>query len=235
MSLRRKIANSAWFNRSVEGAFAAYIRFAYRSSKWDRIGFEPMEDALRAGEPVIMVVWHQRLLLAPYMFDTSIGKIFSLTSAARAGRAAGQVLVRLGFNTMPMPSDKPQIALSREILGRMRDGYSIGIAADGPSGPPRVSSNVPLIWARASGKRVFVMSFGARKVATFPTWDQMMMPSPWTRGVMTCQEWVETVPRKATETETDALRRSLEQALNEVTDASDRAVGRTPISAQTPE
>jgi len=226
VSLRKKIADSAWFNRSVEGLFAAYIRFAYRTSRWQRSGFEGMDAALQAGEPVIVALWHQRLMMSPYLFDASVGKIFTLTSSARAGRMAGKVQERFGFETIAMSSHKRHVALSREILGRIRAGYSIGIATDGPRGPARVASTVPLVWARASGKRIFVVSFGARRVIRFPTWDRMMLPAPWTRGVLMCREWDQDVPRKASEEETESLRVKLEVALNEVTDASDRAAGR---------
>jgi hypothetical protein len=43
-----------------------------------------------------------------------------------------------------------------------------------------------------------------------------------------CREWTESVPRKSTDAETEALRLKLEAALNDITDAADRAVGRTP-------
>jgi lysophospholipid acyltransferase (LPLAT)-like uncharacterized protein len=231
LSLRRKIADSAWFNRSVEGLFAAYIRFAHRTSRWQRSGFGPMDQALKDGDPVIVVLWHQRLMMSPYLFDASRGKMCTLTSGARAGRLAGKVQARFGFETIAMSSHKRHIALSREVLGRIRDGYSLGIAADGPRGPARVASGVPLIWARASGKRVFVVAFGARRVIRLPTWDRMMLPAPWTRGVLMCREWEETVPRKASDEETEALRARLETALDRITDEADRAVGRKPAKS----
>lgn len=234
MSLRKKIADSDRFNRTVEGLLAAYIRFAYRTSRWERIGFEPMDAALREGEPVIVALWHQRLMMSPYLFDASIGKICTLTSAARAGRMAGNVQELFGFETIAMSSHKRHVALSREVLGRIKDGYSIGIATDGPRGPARIASTVPLVWARASGKRIFVVSFSARKVIMFPTWDKMMLPAPWTKGVVMCRAWDETVLRKSTDQETEALRSKLEQALNEVTDASDQAAGRPVTAAQAP-
>lgn len=230
MSLRKKIADAGWFNRGVEGLFAAYIRFAWRTSRWQRSGFEPMDRALRDGEPVIVALWHQRLMMSPYLFDASLGKMCTLTSGARAGRLAGKVQERFGFKTIAMSSHRRHVAMSREVLGRIRDGYSIGIATDGPRGPARVASTVPLVWARASGKKVFVVSFAARRVIEFPTWDRMMLPAPWTRGVLMCREWGETVPRKASEAQTQLLRQSLEVALNDITDKADLAVGRVPAA-----
>ena len=226
MNLRRKIADSEGFNRVIEGLFAAYIRFAYRTSTWQRSGFEQMNAALQDNEPVIVALWHQRLMMSPYLFDASKGKICTLTSAARAGRMAGKVQELFGFETIAMSSHKRHVAMSREILGKIRSGYSIGIATDGPRGPARVASTVPLIWARASGKRVFVVSFSARRTIRFPTWDKMMLPAPWTKGVLMCAEWTETVPRKTSDTETERLRVNLERALDDITDQSDLATGR---------
>lgn len=227
LSFRKKIVDSAWFNRSIEWLLAAYIRFAWRTSRWQRTGFEAMDEVLQTGEPVIIALWHQRLMMSPYLFNSDLGKMCTLTSAARAGRLAGQVQARFGFHTIPMSSHKRHVALSREVLGKIRDGFSIGIATDGPRGPDRVASTVPLVWARASGKRIFVVSFAARRVITFPTWDRMMLPAPWTKGVLMCREWSEDVPRKITDEQTETLRIKLQQALDDITDASDRAVDRS--------
>ncbi|MDE4305590.1 DUF374 domain-containing protein [Phaeobacter gallaeciensis] len=228
MSLRKRIADSPRFNRTIEGLFAAYVRFAYRTSRWQRSGFEEMDACVKRGEPVIFVLWHQRLIMAPYLFDTSLGRICALTSAARAGRLAGQILVRLGFETIPMSSHKRHVALSREVLRRTKEGCSIGIAADGPRGPARISSGVPITWARMTGCRVFTVAFAEKKVLKLPTWDKQMLPLPFSRGVLICQEWQETVPKKPTDGEAEALRQSLEKALDQITDKADQAAERVP-------
>lgn len=224
MSLRKKIADSPRFNRMIEGLLASYVSFAYRTSRWQRLGCEEMDAAVAKGEPVIFVLWHQRLIMAPYIFDTSLGRICALTSAARAGRLAGQILVRLGFETIPMSSHKRHVALSREVLRRTREGCSIGIAADGPRGPDRISSGVPITWARMTGCRVFTVAFAERRVLKLPTWDKQMLPLPFSRGVLICQEWTDHVPKKPSAEESESLRASLQSALNGVTDRADQAV-----------
>ncbi|MFW8596359.1 lysophospholipid acyltransferase family protein [Cribrihabitans neustonicus] len=226
MSLRKKLADSPRLNRAIEGLLAAYVRFAYRTSRWTRSGFEEMDACVRRGEPVIFVLWHQRLIMAPYLFDTSLGRICALTSSARAGRLAGQILVRLGFETIPMSSHKRHVALSREVLRRTKEGCSIGIAADGPRGPARVSSTVPVVWARMTGCRVFTVAFSERHVIEMPTWDRQMLPLPFSKGTLMCQEWTDTVPKKPSEEEVETLRQSLEASLDAVTDAADAAAGR---------
>ena len=221
MSLRKRIADSTWANRLVEGFFSGYTRFAHATSRWEAHGFEAMEAELAKGEPVIFTVWHQRLIMAPYMFNQDLGKFCSLTSAARAGRLVGQVLARFGFATIPMSSHKRHVALSREVLRRMADGYTIGIAVDGPRGPAR------------GAKKIFVLSYATRRAIIFPSWDRFMLPLPFTRGVLMCREWQREVPRKMDDETLETLRLDLQAALDEVTDASDRAAGREPDGART--
>lgn len=224
--LRRRLADSDWINRRIEGLVAAYLRFAFRSSRWQVSGFEPMAEALRAGQPVILAAWHQRLMMVPWYFDASLGKFCTLTSEARAGRMVGRILGRFGFDTIGMSLNRRHVMLSRVVLKKMQEGFSIGIATDGPSGPARVASTVPLVWARASGAPVFVVAFSARRVIELPTWDRMWLPAPFTRGVLMCRQWEAAVPRKATEDEIEALRVELEAALDAVTEAADEAAGR---------
>ncbi len=232
MSLRKKIADSPRFNRAVEGVLAAYVRFAFRTSRWQRTGFEEMDACVRRGEPVIFVLWHQRLIMAPYLFDTSLGRICALTSGARAGRLAGQILVRLGFETIPMHSHTRHVALSREVLRRTKAGCSIGLAADGPRGPARICSDVPITWARSTGCRVFTVAFAERKVLRLPTWDKQMLPLPFSSGVLLCEEWQETVPRKPSDEEVSHLRHKLSRALDKITDEADHAVGQARASTE---
>lgn len=226
--LRKRIADHPWLNARVEDAFAAYVRHAHASGTWDRRGFEAMDEAVAAGEPLIVVLWHQRLFMASFCFPVALGPITSLTTSARAGRLAGQVQARFGFDTIPMSSHRRNVTLSREVLRRIKGGSSVGIAADGPSGPARVLSPVPLAWARVSGVRVFAVAFSARRVLRMPSWDRLMLPLPWTRGVLTCREWTDIVPRDADEAEMERLRLSLEATLDAVTDEADIAVGRRP-------
>lgn len=225
-SLRKRIADNPGLNRWIEDRLAAYLRYAHETSDYQRLGFEELDACIAQGEPVIMTLWHQRLIMGGYLFPVNLGPISTLTTSARAGRMAGQVLNRFGYSTVPMSSHQRHVTLSREVLRRIKAGSSIGIAVDGPGGPARVASTVPLLWARVSGCRVFTVAFSSKKAVTLPTWDKLMLPIPWSHGALTCQEWTETVPRDADDAEVERLRLSLEATLDAVTDAADRAVGR---------
>ncbi len=231
MSIRKKIADSEAVLNWVARRIASYIRLVNRNTRWQRIGYEELDQLAAQGEPVIVVLWHQRLAQSPYFFPLDKGRICSITSAARAGSMVGRVQKLFGMGTIAMSSRKRHVALSREVLGKMKQGISIGIAADGPRGPERVSSTVPLVWARTSGKRVFGITYSTRYGREASTWDHLLMPRPWrNEGVFLCREWTQPVPRKASEEQIEALRLSLEQHMNDITAEADRMVGREPWS-----
>lgn len=228
MSLRKKIIDSDRYANIITGLTSRYLRFAYRTSKWQRLGFEAMDDAVRNGDTVIMVMWHQRLIMIPYMFDTSLGKCCGLTSSARAGTMVGKLMRRFGVDFVPMASRTRHVALSRIVLKRMKNGDSLIIAADGSRGPARQSSTVPVVWGRVSGKRIFAVGYSSRRAIEIPTWDKTMIPAPFTRGVLMCQEWTQKVPRNGSEEDYEALRLDLQALLDDVTDSCDQTIGRTP-------
>lgn len=233
MSLRKKIADSEAFLNWCARRIAGYIRWVRRGTTWQRIGYEELDVLAESGEPVIVVLWHQRLAQSPYFFPLDRAPICSITSAARAGSMVGRVQMLFGMDTIAMSSHKRHVALSREVLGKMKQGISIGIAADGPRGPERVCSTVPLVWARSSGKRVFGITYSCRHAREAGTWDRLLLPRPWrNKGVLLCREWTETVPRKASEEQIEALRLNLEQHMNDITAEADRMVGREPWASQ---
>lgn len=231
MKLRKRLSNSPRLNRFLARRFAAYIRLAYRTSTYSCEGMEEISAEIRAGRPVIMGLMHQRLMLSPFMFPPrDEGDICSITSAAKAGKLAGLVQEEFGFQTVPLPRKQSHVALSRAIVGKMREGVSVGFAVDGPSGPSGVAKTVPLAWARLTGRPIYLTAFSARRGFRLGTWDRLFVPLPWTSGVILCERFAEDVPKKPTETETEALRLALETQLTALCARADAACGHsTPL------
>ena len=82
MSLRKRIADSERYNDALASVLERYVRFCHRTTRWQRLGFEPLDALVGAGTPAIAALWHQRLMLAPYLFPVELGPICSITSSA---------------------------------------------------------------------------------------------------------------------------------------------------------
>lgn len=226
-SLRKRIADSERVNNAVAAILARYIAFCYRTSTWDRRGFEDLTAFLKTGEPAVMCLWHQRLLMAAYLFDQDAARICSLNTTARAGMMAGRILEKLGFEVEAMHPTATNVTVSRAVLGRMKRGYSVGMATDGTSGPARKSKTHPLLWARSAQAPIYVVAYSGKRCIHLPTWDRMMLPVPFTSGALVIRRFEEDVPRKMDEAELEALRQKLDRALDAVTEEADRIAGRS--------
>lgn len=232
-SLSKRIANSRVGTRLLAKTLANYVRLVWWTTRWKSEGFEEMRAALKDG-PIIVVLWHQRLLMAPYLFDLEAGKICSLTSEAKGGRMAGLVQAEFGFETIAMPKGAGGFSMSREVLRKMKNGVSVGIAVDGTTGPARVAKTAPLVWARASGCPIFVAAFATKRHNIVrSSWDQAIVAWPFNTGVRKCERWQHDVPRKVSEAEMEVLRLKLEASLEGITRRTDAELGveipRTPL------
>lgn len=206
--------------------FAGYIRLVWRTSRFEIHGMEAIAADVRAGNPIIMGVMHQRLMLSPYLFPPrEDGPICSVTSAAKAGRLVGLIQEEFGFQTIPLPSGTSHVALSRTIVGRMREGVSVGFAVDGPSGPARVAKTVPVAWARLTGCPIGLATYSVKRQFRLGSWDRLIVPLPFNTGVILLEPFSETIPRKPSEEEMEHLRAALETQLNALCDRADALCG----------
>ena len=99
-------------------------------------------------------------------------------------------LVASGMEPVPLAQDGVvnPIAGLRQMARALGEGWSVGIALDGPHGPPRVLRPGALWLARLSGKPLVVMGYAAHGPrSTLPAGTVISCPcpargSPWSMG-----------------------------------------------------
>ncbi len=225
MSLRRQIADSSFANRLVAGVFGAYLRLVRATSRVEAEGWETVERLLDNHSAVIIVCWHQRLMMTPWMFDLNRARCRSLTSDGRAGRLVGWIHRAFGYETMPMRRGMLGAGAMRDLLKGLGQGVSIGISPDGPRGPAREAKITPIQWARVTQKPMVIFTFSSRRFWAWPTWDRLMFPLPFTRIAIRWQHWDQVVPRRLSDAEAEALATDLGAAMDSLAAETDRAVG----------
>ncbi|MGV6888600.1 lysophospholipid acyltransferase family protein [Rhodophyticola sp. SM2404] len=224
-NLRTSIANSDRMNQIVAGLFAKWSGFVRATSHVEEDGWDAVAAALEAHGAIIIVCWHQRLMMTPYMFDLEKAPCRSLTSNARAGRLVGWVHRHFGYETMPMPKGVLGAAEMRTVLKGLKQGISIGISPDGPRGPARKAKLTPIQWARVSQVPVVNFTFSAKRFVTWPTWDSLMFPLPFTRLALTWRIWDAEVPERMSDAEAQAMAQALEGFMDDCALEADLKVG----------
>jgi len=224
MSLRRRFASSPAVNRAVAALFRLWLRAVNATSRRELDGWHEVSRLIEDHGAVIIVCWHQRIMMTPWMFDLSQAPCRSLTSASRAGRLVGWLHRGFGYDTVPMPKRVLGATQMREVLRGLKQGISIGISPDGPRGPARIAKVTPIQWARAAQVPVVVFTFAAARFWSWPTWDRLMFPMPFGRLVLLWRRWDRPVPTRFTEAEGQALAAELGRFMDAVTAEADARV-----------
>lgn len=224
VGLFKRIRDSRALLNSVTWTIAAYLKFTFKTTKWQKIGFDVLHKSLETGKPVVIICWHQRLVHAPMSWDASKGQAATLRSASRAGVVSAGVQERLGMIPIEMHDDASNLASSRKIAKLMKTGVTLGVTADGPVGPARIFNGAGLEWARLSGAPIYLFASSTQRHRLLNTWDRMLLPKPFTSGVMLYRKWDAEVPRKPQEGEMEALKLKLQEDLNALTDEADQRI-----------
>ncbi len=227
MSIRRRIERSERLAAALSWLLAGYLRFVRRSGRWKGHGLGELLAELENG-PVIVVCWHQRLILAPLVWPATPPDAVVPRDPSPAGLLSAHTQARLGTEPVAMNPKNSSLANMRLVLKRVRAGKSLGLTADGPKGPPRRAKTAVLDWARATGRPVFLFAWSARRAIRLGSWDRLMIPLPFSRCVYGYRRWEAEIPKRPTEADHDALTAELAAELDRITADMDKLARRPP-------
>ena len=202
---------------------ASWVRLCHATTRWERRGDAELLQALAQG-PVILILWHESSMMGPRHWPIRAGRLSTLRDTSPIGMVSGAVQTRFGLEPVAMSGKGANRSASRAVLRRLQEGSSIGMTGDGPLGPARVMKAAPLEWARATGVPVFLYAFAMHRQRRIGSWDRMVMPLPYTRGVSVYRRWDAAVPRRADAAEVARLVTELGQALDSVAQEAETAV-----------
>ena len=130
-------------------------------------------------KPVIFLVWHGRLFLAPYYFRRR--GIMPLISPSRDGEFVAQIVRRWGYKVSRGSSSHSIIRAWFEMKKELESGGEVLIVPDGPRGPSRVLKLGCLKLAQQTGAVLVPFTFSSSRRRIFKSWDSFMIFPPFSR------------------------------------------------------
>ncbi|WP_342077067.1 DUF374 domain-containing protein [Yoonia sp. SS1-5] len=224
MSLRKRLEKSKTLAWILGFVARCYFGLCYRTTRWDIQGLDALKAALADG-PIILVVWHSRLLMGPFHWPVKDGQLSSIHTSSPIGRVVGAMQRQQGLQPFEMREKRSNRATSRQIMKQVKEGTSIGITADGPEGPALIMKDPPIDWARATGRPVFSYAFATQRAKRVDSWDRMLVPLPFTKGSVVFSRFPSEVPRKMDAAQQIALRSEMQAFLLAQTAKADKALG----------
>jgi lysophospholipid acyltransferase (LPLAT)-like uncharacterized protein len=227
MSLRKRLEKSETLAAALASLAGRYLALCTKTTSWDYQGMDALNAALADG-PVLVLTWHSRSIMGSMHWPKDVAPLSTLYDKSPIGRVSGAVQRRAGLRPIEMSSKQSNIAASRVILKRVKEGVSIAMTGDGPLGPAHVLKDATLEWARVTQMPVFCYAFATTKGRRVNAWDKMLVPKLFGKGVCIFRPLDETIPRKMDEAARDALRARVQNWMDDVTADADRALGLEP-------
>jgi lysophospholipid acyltransferase (LPLAT)-like uncharacterized protein len=200
------------------GPWCAYwaIKILSRTMRFEEVHPEIPRGFWEKGIPFIVAFWHGRLLMMPIAYQGK--KLSFLVSPHRDGQVVGKALKRFGFHAILGSTTRKGFSGFKQMVNAQ--GSDIAIVPDGPRGPYHQVQIGVIELAKLTGRPVVPITFSASKKKIFNTWDQFLLPYPFSKGVFIFGEPIY-VDQNGDRTHLEGKRILLENRLNELTERAD--------------
>jgi hypothetical protein len=205
-----------WKTTGVVGRFL--LRLLAGSSRIRVIGEENYLRCKAQKKPVILLIWHGRLFLAPYFFRKR--EIYALVSPSRDGEIIARIALGWGFRIIRGSGSHSMVRAWLEMKNRLRAGAELIIIPDGPRGPDRVFRPGGLKLAQETGAILQPFSFSASRKRLLRSWDRFLFFYPFSRIIALYGKPI-TVDTAMDEESFERARLEVEKALTALDAAAD--------------
>ncbi|MGF1623809.1 MAG: lysophospholipid acyltransferase family protein [Alphaproteobacteria bacterium] len=223
----RWTTRSAWGRRLLVRLIPLWVGFVFRTNRLVAPLPDAVQDLIDRRQPVIWCFWHGRMLLMPGMRPPT-QRVHVLISHHRDGRLIAEAVNRMKLHTVTGSSSRGARGATLALMRLLRAGDSICITPDGPRGPRMRARPGAVALAAMSGAPVVPVSYSTTRARFNRSWDRFLIPWPFGRMEVKVGEPI-LLPRDADSVVLAAARRRLEDELNRLTAAADRACGHQPI------
>jgi lysophospholipid acyltransferase (LPLAT)-like uncharacterized protein len=182
------------------------------------VGGEELLACWERHQQVIMAFWHSRILFMPFAYEGRKGCM--MNSIHRDGEIITRVLKRFGISAVRGSSTRGWMGGLKGMLEAYQQGYDLIVVPDGPRGPRYQAKPGVLQLARATGAPIFPVTCSAAWKLTIPSWDQLIVPLPFSRVRYMAGAKI-LVPPDASPVQMEEKRQELETSLIRITNEAD--------------
>lgn len=129
-------------------------------------------------KPGVLALWHQDLIACAAAFKNK--NVHVLVSQSQDGELFSQSVSILGYKVFRGSDSKGALNV-RYLWKALREGYFVGMAMDGPKGPPLKVKRGTLWLIEKSGARAWHLRAQYSRFIRTKSWDKMIIPLPFSK------------------------------------------------------
>lgn len=157
-------------------------------------GAEHLEAARQAGNPAVIVYWHQMQVFCAWLLRRQARAgmpIAILTSPSVSGEVPAAMIRAWGMEPLRGSSTRASGEALRDMYNVVhRDRRSLVLTADGPKGPRHEFKPGAVLVAKMAGVPVIPMAYAARPCKRWSSWDEFLLPLPFSRvAIVVGEPW----------------------------------------------
>jgi hypothetical protein len=132
-------------------------------------------------EPPLWSLWHETILMSVWYHRDQ--DVHVMISASRDGELISTIGRFFGYTAVRGSSSRGGKEATREMVDFLKAGKRCAITPDGPRGPRREMKPGAVNIARLTGCPVVPFGFAAEHCWRLKSWDQFIIPKPFSRAV----------------------------------------------------
>ncbi len=152
------------------------------SLKMRVVGYENYRFVKEMGKKCIIVFWHGQQFYPIYHFRNH--KIAIMVSLSRDGEIQNRILSSFGYEVVRGSSSRGAVSGLIGMIKKMREGYDLAIALDGPRGPFQTAKEGVNYIAIKEDCFILPIACAFTSFKQFNAWDRYILPYPYAGGVM---------------------------------------------------
>jgi len=169
-----------WYQRGFIAVFSYFVRLWICSLRF-KFGADVQDFLDQPKEPAVVILWHNRLLLAAELFRRYLPerKLAGLVSASSDGAWLAGFFEQLGIKPIRGSRHGRGVQAFRELLKASRAGYDVGITPDGSRGPIYDMKAGAATLALRTGAPIILLSYNYTRAWRLKSWDRFYLPVPF--------------------------------------------------------
>ena len=186
-------------------------------------GEENLLNLIKSKVPVMLCVWHGRLLFPSWYVRRHTSSLHIISSKHQDSEILAYILRNWGYSLIRGSTKKRGIRVIKEMTKIFNNGGIIAVTNDGPKGPPKIAKSGSIGLALKNNVKIITVTGSATKYWELRSWDKSMLPKPFGKIQLIVSPPLEIMKKPET---TDEEVEILTKFMNFYQDEADRLTGK---------